>query len=237
MPVRVDTLPDSGLLVVHDAEVSLPVIDRDKMNDWERAAAAGKLFFLAAEDPIRFQADVYAGETLPAELGKDFQPLGGTFLLDLPSGRLMVAGYDLAGAAAGAVAIAVPRGPSVLTVMERRPVDGRRHQREMVALVGESDWKFVERTDRLSLLGCLPVIVALAGLLFAFRRGQWRGFLYFALPLLILAWAPHVLLRNSTRYRRIQRLMNEHEAAKPHFIFSVAPVERSEGLSGGFLNV
>ena len=50
MPARIDVLPDSALLVVHDADVRLPVVDRDRMDDLEREAAAGKVFFLAAEE-------------------------------------------------------------------------------------------------------------------------------------------------------------------------------------------
>jgi len=237
MPARIDAVPDSGLLVVHDAEVPLPVVDRDRMDDLEREAAAGRVFFLAAEDPIRFRVDVYIGETQPPELQQEFQPLGGSFLLDLPSGRLIVAGYNPASRAAEGTPIALPRGPYVLNVMGRRPFDGRRHQREMVALVGEADWTFAERTNWLSLLGCLPAILALGSLLLAIRHGRWRGFLYFALPLAVLGWAPHLLLRNSKRYQRIQRLMKEHETAKPHFILKLAPTDRSNGLSGGFLNV
>jgi hypothetical protein len=233
MPVRIDVTPGSGLLVVHDAALSLPPADRDKTDALERDAAAGKLFFLAAEDPIRFRADLYTEEALPPELQHDFQPLGGSFLLDLPSGRLLVAGY---GSKAEGTSIAVPGGPHVLTLMERRPFDGSRHEKEMVALVGEADYRFSKRTTWLALLGCIPTILALGMLFLAIPRRQWSLF-YIALPLVVLAWAPHALLRNSKRYHRIQRLMSEHEAAKPHFILKLVPTERTSGLSGGFVNI
>lgn len=237
MPARIDAAPDSGVLVVHDAGARLPVVDLDKMDALEREAAAGKLFFLAAEDPTRFRVDVYTEGPPPPELQHDFHPLGGSFLLDVPSGRLTVAGYEPARATADGTAIAMPGGPYALTVMGRRPFDGRRHEQEMVALVGEADWKFSVRTNWLSLLGCLPTILALGSLLLAIRRGQWHGFFYFALPLALVAWAPHVLLRNSKRYQRVQRLAREREAAKPHFILTLVPTERASGFSGGFLNV
>ena len=237
MVARIDTAPESGLLVVHDAGFALPVVDRDRMEELEHDAAAGKVFFLASEDPSRFRVDVYIDEPQPPELHQDFQALGGSFLLDLPSGRLVVAGYSPTSVSVDETPIAVPNGAYVLTLMERRAFDGRRHEKEMVALVGDADWRFSKRTTYLGLLGCLPTIIALGSLFLAFRQGQWRGFFYFALPLSILAWAPHVLLRNSERYRRIQRLMNEHEAAKPHFILRLARTERTNGLSGGFVNV
>lgn len=233
MPVRIDVTPESGLLIVHDAALSLPAVDRDKMEALERDAGAGKLFFLAAEDPIRFRADLYIGEASPPELQQDFQPLGGSFLLDLPSGRLVVAGY---GSKADDTSIAVQGGPYLLTLMERRSFDGSRHEKEMVALVGEADYRFSKRTTWLALLGCLPTIAALGTLVLAIPRRQWSLF-YIALPLAVLAWAPHVFLRNSKRYRRIQRLMNDHEAAKPQFILKLVPTERTSDLSGGFVNV
>lgn len=237
MPTRIDAAPRSGLFLVHDAGVTLPVIDRDRMDALERDAVAGKVFFLASDDPMRFRVDVYIAETQPPELQQDFQALGGSFLLDLPSGRLVVAGYNSSDAAAGKTPIAVPNGAYVLTLMGRRAFDGRRHEQEMVALVGDANWNFSKRTNWLSFLGCLPTIVALGSLFLAIRQGQWRGFFYFVLPVFVLSWVPHVLLRNSKRYRRIERLMKEHEAEKPHFILKLAPTERTNGLSGGFVNV
>ena len=186
---------------------------------------------------MRFRVDLYIAETPPPELQRDFQALGGSFLLDLPSGRLVVAGYNSADAAAGELPIAMPNGAYVLTLMGRRAFDGRRHEQEMVALVGDADWNFSKRANWLSFLGCIPTILALGSVFLAVRQGQWRGFVYFALPLFVLAWAPHILLRNSKRYRRIERLMKEHEAAKPDFILKLAPTERTDGLSGGFVNV
>lgn len=207
------------------------------MDALERDALAGKVFFLASEDPMRFRVDVYIDETPPPELHQDFEPLGGSFLLDLPSGQLVVAGYNSPDATVGGLPIAMPNGAYVLTLMGRRPFDGRRHEQEMVALLGDADWSFSKRTNWLSFLGCIPTILVLGGVVLAFRQGQWRGFVYFALPLFLLAWAPHVILRNSKRYQRIQRLMKEHEAAKPHFVLRLAPTERMTGLSGGFVNV
>lgn len=186
---------------------------------------------------MRFRVDVYIGETQPPELQQDFQAVGGSFLLDLPTGQLVVAGYNSSDAKADVSPIAVPNGAYVLTMMGRRAFDGRRHEQEMVALIGDADWRFSKRTNWLSFLGCLPTVLALGSLFLAFREGKWRGFFYFALPLLVLGWAPHVLLRNSKRYQRIERLMKEHEAAKPHFILKLAPTERTNGLSGGFVNV
>lgn len=237
MPRRMVAAPDSGLLVVHDAGVILPVVTQDGIAALERVAVAGKLFFLASEDPVRFRVDVYIGETPPMELDDDFQALGGSFLLDLPSGRLVVRGLPSAPAPPDEPPVSLPNGAYVLTVMSRRAFDGRRHEREMIALVGDADWRFYRRTTWLGLLGCLPTIVALGSLFFAVQRGHWRFLVLVALPLFVLAWAPYVLLRNSRRYRTMRRRMNEHEAAKADFVIKLAATERPTGLSGGFLKV
>ncbi|HEY6555429.1 MAG TPA: hypothetical protein VI669_18880 [Vicinamibacteria bacterium] len=236
MPTRIDALPDSALLLVHDSAFALPVVEGANRQVLEADAEAGRLFFLATEDPIRFRVHVYVGEAPPAELESEFEPLGGSFLLEAPTGLLTVVAPNPTVKSA-APSISVPRGPHILTVMGRRPFDGRRHGAEMVTLLGEADWRFSQRTNWLGLLGCLPLLLALGSLLFAIRHGRWRGFLLYALPLALLAWVPHLLLRRSSRYQRIERLMREHEAAKPLFILSLVPTERVSGLRGGFLNV
>ena len=199
----------------------------------ERDAVAGKAFFLASEDPMRFRVDLYIAETLPPELQQDFQALGGSFLLDLPSGRLVVAGYNSTEATAGEPPIAMPNGAYVLTLMGRRAFVPR--PRTGDGGVGRDADCNCANEPMLSFLRCCP-LSSRSSLSGRFDKGN-AGFFYFALPLFVLAWAPHVLLRNSKRYQRIERLMKEHEAAKPHFILKLAPTERTHGLSGGFVNV
>jgi hypothetical protein len=137
MPTRIDAMPDSALLLVHDSAFVLPVVEGANRQVLEPDAEAGRLFFLAAEDPIRFRVDIYAGETPPAELEGEFEPRGGSFLLDAPSGLLTVVAPN-ASHQNPAPSIAVPRGAHILTVMGRRPFDGRRHGAEMVALRNRS---------------------------------------------------------------------------------------------------
>jgi hypothetical protein len=236
MPTRIDAMSDSTLLLIHDSAFAPPVVDDANRQVLERNAAEGKLFFLAAEDPIRFRVDIYAGEAPPAELEGEFEPLGGSFLLEAPSGLLTVVEPNPI-SQDPAQSLVVPRGAHVLTVMGRRPFDGRRHEAEMVALLGEADWRFSHRTNWLALLGCFPLLLAMGSLLFAIRHGRWHGFLVYVLPLALLAWIPHLLLRRSSRYRRVERLMREHEAAKPLFVLNLVRTERVSGLRGGFLNV
>lgn len=234
MPTRIDVTPDSALLVVRDADAgpAVPTIDRAAL---EHEASAGRLFFLAAEDPLRFLVDVYVGEAPPPELDRDFESLGGAFRLDVPSGRLAVAGVG--SPAAPGAPIDVTPGPQLLTVMGRRAFDGKRHEAEMIALLGEADWRFSKRTDTLALLGCLPLLLAIGACVAALRKGRWITFLSYAVPILVVSWLPHLLLRWSARYRRIERAMAAHEGKKPHFILTLNASDQAPGLPGGFLNV
>jgi len=54
--------------------------------------------------------------------------------------------------------------------------------------------------------------------------------------LLAVSWLPYLLLKYSGRYRRAERRASEAEAARPHYMISLAPT-RQEGLRGGYVRV
>ena len=237
MPTRIDIDSDGGVLIARDASVSLPSVPLKELESLETETSSGRLFVMATEDPSRFRIDLYTADAPPAALNADFQPLGGTFLLHLPTGRLVISGASGTGATADGTPIAVPAGSYLLTVLERRSFDGRRHDKEMIQLLGEADWKFHQRANWVAAAGCLPMLAALITLLLAFRHGRWLSALYVGLPLAVLAALPHVFHRASRRYRRIDRMMNEHEAAKPLFVLRLAPAEQTSGLAGGLVRL
>jgi hypothetical protein len=235
MPTRIQTRPLYQRLVLHDARTPPTLHGRDARSALERDAAAANLFFLSTpDDPIEFRVDLHVEESPPAERHDDFQALGGTFRLDLPSGQLVAVACDDEDKQEEH-RLEVPPGTYALTAMGRRVFDGRRHEREMIALVGEEDWRHSQRVDRLGLLGCLPMLLGLLGLVFAIR-GRFDVLLYVALPSAVL-WLPFFLLRRTKRYRGIEARMNQHEAQKPFHILRLVRAERVDGLAGGFLEI
>lgn len=204
------------------------------------AARAGHLFALLSDDPWRCRLDVYAGEPLPPDVERDFEHTGGSFLLLTPSRQVVAAAYEARTGEA-----ASPGGPPVVLsserhlvqVLTRRPFDGRRHETEMIALLGEDDWRYTRRVDRIGVAGCLtaalPILAAFGALVT--RRGQWL--LAYALPLILLAWAPFWVLRLTPRYKSIARRMRDQENGKPHYVMTLKPAEGTAPVEGGFLRV
>jgi hypothetical protein len=237
MPTRLDVAADAGIAVVHDAAVAIPAETHlDALTrGLEDLARKGQAFFLITDDPVQYRMDVHVGEKPPASVDRDFEPLGGAFLLEARSGRVVVEGCDLPAKPGGgrpAAAFEVPAGRHVLTVMGRRAFDAKRHDEDMVEALGPAEWRFVSRVDRLGLLGCLPTV---ATLLLAIA-GRWRWLAWYGAPLLVLSWLPFLVLKSTRRYKAAQRRMREHEHARPHYILTLVPTEQ-EGLAGGFLRV
>jgi hypothetical protein len=237
MPVRLEVTADAGIVVVRDPAVPLPAethLDA-LMRRLEELARAGQVFFLSTDDPVRYRIDLYVGESPPASVDRDFEPLGGSFLLEAPTGRLVVEGCDLpprSEGGPGTTPIEVPAGRHVLTARGRRPFDGKRHSEDMAEGLGPAEWRSMTRVDRLGLLGCLPTVVTL---LLAIT-GRWRWLALYGVPLLVVSWLPYLILKNTRRYRLAERRMHEHESARPQFILTLIPTAQ-EGLSGGFLRV
>lgn len=232
MPARVDVSSGRGLVIVRDESFPLPAAAdlAAFVGALESEARRGRLFFLVTDDPVRYRLDIYAGESLPAAVERGFEDLTGGFLLEAPSGRLVVSGGEVAVAAHEPVTVA--RGRHLLTVMDRRPFDARRYDEDMVEHVGALEWKLVRRVDRLGLLGCLPMVAAAVTVFL----GRWR-WLWYVVPLLVLSWLPYVVLKLTPRYKSIQARVADHERRQPHFVLKLTPTEQGEPLRGGFIRV
>jgi hypothetical protein len=233
---RVEVSSGWGVVIVRDAGVELPAADdQDALIDRLRPlATTGKVFFLAADDPVRFRIDVYVDERPTAHAGREFEPVGGSFLLHAPTGHLIVSDSEPAAgdAAAPGSALLVQPGRYVLTLMGRRSFSGARHAESMIAVMGKSDWTFTQRVDRSGLLGCLPIVIALVCAVIP----RLRWLLWYVLPVLVVSWLPYVVLRHTGRYKNAQQLAQEHENSMPHHIVIMTPTDL-EGLEGGFLRV
>lgn len=234
MPARVDVSSDRGLVIVRDASFPLPAAAdlAAFVSVLETEARRGRLFFLVADDPVRYRVDIYAAEALPAAVERGFEDLTGSFLLETPSGRLVVSGDDAAVASTAPEPVPVARGRHLLAVMARRPFDARRYDEDMISVVGAREWKFVRLVDRLGLLGCLPMVAAAV----AVFLGRW-GWLWYVVPILVLSWLPYVVLKLTPRYKATRRRIAEHDRSQPHFVLRLTPTEQGEPLRGGFIRV
>ena len=228
----IEVASELAVVAIADPSASLPSgADRDALvRDLEPLARSGRVFYLVTDDPVRYRIGLLTDEQRPPALGRDFEPSGGTFALELPSGRAALLGWGRDGAPILAGSIELAPGSHVLSVLARRPFEGSRHVEDMRALLG-SDWTYMERVNRLGLVGCLPLL--LTGIVVLAQKWRW---LWYVLPVLGLSWVPYLVLRRGPRYRRGERRAREAEEARPHFVFCILPTEQ-QGLPGGFLRV
>ena len=154
MTIRIEVASESGIVAVADPGAALPggLDQAALLRQLEPMASAGDAFYLVTDDPLRFRIDVAAVDAPPAGLDAAFERLGGAFRLRTATGRLAVTGWDAAGRAIEAGSVVVLPGPYTLSVFGRRPFDGARHGKEMAALLGP-EWMYMQRIDRLGLLG------------------------------------------------------------------------------------
>jgi hypothetical protein len=231
----------AGIIVVRDPAEPLPApsVREDDDSALLEAARSGHLFALLSDDPLRCRVDVYAREPVPADADRDFEPAGGAFLLLTPSRRVAAASFDplRSQAADTGEPLAVPSERCVVQLRQRRPFDARRHEAEMRTLLGDADWAYTRRVDRLGLAGCLVAVLPLAAAFVALVGRRWHGLLLYALPLVLVAWAPFWVMRATARYRAGTRRMKEHEERKPHYIVTVRPADERTQLEGGFVRV
>ena len=232
MTTPIEVSSESGIVAVADAGRALPA-GRDQaalLRELEPMASAGEAFYFVADDPVRFRIDVASGDALPPELEAALERQGGAFRLDVPSGRLLLRGWDAAGKAFEAGGVAVAPGRHALSVFGRRPFDGARHAAEMSDLLG-SEWTYMQRVDRLGLAGCLPLVAATI----AAAAGRW-SWMWVVVPLLLVTWVPSLLLRSGRRYKEAELRAAEHDRARPHYVLRIAP-GAGETVPGGFLRV
>ena len=233
MIARIEVSSESGVVTLADPTApALPAgLDQASLlRQLEPLAHTAQLFFLVTDDPVRYRIDVIANEALPPGLERDFEPMGGAFRLEAPSGRVVLVGWDKGGEPREAGGVSMSPGAHLVSVFARRPFDGRRHAEDMAALLGD-DAKLVRIVDRLGLIGCLPMILVAISVLIA----RWR-WLRYLIPLLAVSWMPYVILKSSGRYRRAKRRVFEAERARPHYVISLAPTRQQE-LRGGYVRL
>jgi len=235
VPTRLVVEAESGLLVFKDGSLECPFQSdgpderRKTLRDGEQD---GRWFYFDIDDPVTYRFDVVVGEGVPPLPEHRFQNLGGTFLLRLDGGRFSAAdGNDWSGGENSE--IAVMPGSYALTVLGDDQFDRHGYEDEMRGLLGDRDWKYRTRIDRLGLFGCLSTLGAAVLLLIPATRSLW----WVAMAALAVGWLPFLLLQLLPRYQNIDRRIKEYEAALPHFVLKLEAITDTKGLSGGHLSI
>jgi len=233
MKTSVEVNSETAIVAVVDAATSLPAgLDQDALlRELKPLAVARRAFYFVTDDPIRMRLDLYAGEAPPPTLERHFEPLGGTFGLEVRSREVAVVGWNKDGSVNEARCLVPEAGSQALGVLDRRPFDARRHDKEMIDLVGEENYRFYNRASKTGLVGCLPL--ALTALAVLARQWEW---LWYLVPLVILSWLPYVVLKNTQRYKAVERQGSELETARPLYVMTLTPTDQAD-LKGGFLRI
>jgi len=234
MRARIEVETDSGLVVFRDAGLPQPCPDgrADEIRVALRDGAAdGSWFYLDAEDPVRYRIDVFVDEQPEGLPDHRFQRLGGTFKIRLESGRMVVSAFE--NWSSERETVAVPPGTWALMVRGPGEFDRDGYDREYRSLLGDADWAYRQRVDRIGIAGCLSTLIAAILLVVPFTRQFW----YLAPAVLALGWGPHLLLRFSRRHKNIERRVKEHDASLPHFVVQLTPTEPDAAITGGHLVV
>jgi len=124
-------------------------------------------------------------------------------------------------------------GCYALTVRGLGEFDRDGYDREYRSLLGDADWAYRQRVDRIGIAGCLSTLIAAILLVVPFTRQFW----YLAPAVLALGWGPHLLLRFSRRHKNIERRVKEHDDSLPHFVVQLTPTEPDAAITGGHLVV
>jgi len=191
----------------------------------ERAKGAG-LFFIDAEDPVRYKIHVAVDEEPDPAAAAWCESSGGAFRLDLPSGTLVLG--DAADVGSERRVSCAP-GQYLLTAYARREFDSTRHDDAMVKLAGASEWRHWWRVNKLGAFGCLALGVAVLVVVIPWTRPFWPFATVLGLPTLLYA-----LLTKTPRYKRVDALRERHEKGLPHFVLHLKPTATRE-LAGGWV--
>lgn len=232
--LKTTVVDEYGLCILRDASAPCPeggLGKEFKKAPVRQAALDGSLFFIDREDPTRLQLEVLIEEAPDKGRLAIFEPVGGRFLLRVPSGKLAVSGYEAwVTGASTSDSIAVAPGEYSVAAFSRDTPNIEAYDREMERLVGPDDLKFATRVSSYGAAGCLPLLITLLAGIFV----SWQVGLV-VLGAVAMGWLPYFGLLLTPRYRRVERIRKRFEADLPAFIVRLERVESTDGLSGGFV--
>ena len=222
----------SGIIGLWDVTLTPSSVPTKEMvrlvTDLRESARKGDLFFLEAEDPVRYRIEVIINNELPSSIADEFEPRGGAFRLRMPSGKMRVA--SLPPASTGGQIDGSP-GEYLVRPYGRRQFDGARYDQAMTKLAGDSDWIFRRRVDNVGAFGCLFLVAGAILLAIPFLRQYWWAIL----PTFAAPWLTYFLFTKAPRYRRAEKAAASHEQHLPHFVIVLKPSPSATDIPGGWI--
>jgi hypothetical protein len=225
----------AGIVVLCDA-TNFP--DLNDIPDTGFAAALrqpakrGDLFFIEADDPVRYRLRVLIDGCPEESLQKLYSDAGGSFKLELPSGQLVIAGLGSEAKDSNAQPpVSVPPETYLLTVLSMKTRDLQEYKKEMERLLGPRDTAYARAVDRVGLGGCLATLLLAVSLAIPLTRRYW----WLTVPVVLLPWFLHFGLRMLPRYRRVEKVRRDFEKELPHFIVVLKRSAAARELPGGWI--
>jgi hypothetical protein len=234
-----------GAVALWDSTRSRPDLgDRDLFDlsrDLRRASKSGDVFWFEVMgdelEPLSLSIHAYVDEDCADCPEGKYRQRGGTFRLNVPSGRLVAGGVEYwsghdEGERSSKTEIDIPPGSYALTAREYE-FDTKQHDAEMVQLLGEKDWRFYNRMIWLRVVGCLPI---LACIVLALLR-KWSVLLSYAVPIAACYWLVQAVFWRFGRWARIERAINDHQSKSLGIILELRKAEDPSLLKGGSVRI
>lgn len=216
---------ESGALVLADsasAPRSESLMDPER-KELRRLADRGQIFYLDSEDPSDYRLGLFIDEE-PALPSHRYERNGGSFLLSLPSGRLLLTGGH---------EFEVEPGSYSVTVLEQAVVDAQAIEKERQSILTPEQWRLRRRAEKLAVVGCVPFLAAWV-VVFIY---QFSVVSLVAIVVALAAAAPSYLLGKTKRYQETEALLRQHDLSYPSHAIVIRPIAETSGLVGGYLVV
>jgi len=200
---------------------------RDFITALRRTAQQANVFFIDAEEHIKYRIELIVDTDLPSHLREELEPRFGSFHLRVPTGRIHLAAVPVGQAQ---VTMSVPAGQYLVTPYARRQFEPRGDEAALQQQVGIPEVRYRNAIDRLGLVGCLGLALLAGVVALPVTRHLWA----IATPLLGCPWLVYLLLTKQSRYRRIDENISAREASLPHFALVLRRSAAAAAVPGGW---
>jgi hypothetical protein len=160
-----------------------------------------------------------------------YEQVGGTFLLEAPSGELHLSGFTAWGRGDSGLVLRVAPGPYALFVHSREHFNQPAFAALEREVVGADAVAYRDRIMWVGAAGCLPTVAAVL----AVALPPLRRFALVPVAAAAVTWLTYGLLMSLPRSRAIARRTSELEAGLPLYYLRLQPLAAADGLAGGFV--